>query len=51
MNTCSMTYVAAKRSWLIRVMRLIRCTIDPQINHEARINHAKIAVIVLVSES
>jgi len=30
---------------------LIRCTIDPQINHEARINHAKIAVIVLVSES
>src|SRR2546421_8172187 len=28
-----------KRSWLIRVMRLIRCTIDPRINHEARINH------------
>ena len=25
---------------LIRVMRLIRCTIDPRINHEARNNHA-----------
>jgi hypothetical protein len=26
-------------SWLIRAMRLIRCTIDPLIHHEARINH------------
>jgi hypothetical protein len=26
-------------TWLIRVMRLIRWTIDPPINHEARINH------------
>jgi hypothetical protein len=32
---------ARKRSWLIRAMRLIRCTVDPQINHEARINHVK----------
>ena len=46
----SMRYVARKRSWLIRVMRLIRCTIVPQINHEARINHVKVTMIVLVSE-
>src|SRR5260370_894032 len=32
-------------------MRLIRCTIDPLINHEARINHDKVAVVALVSES
>ena len=30
-------------------MRLIRCTIDPQINQEARINHVKVKAIVLVS--
>jgi len=39
----------AKRSWLIQAMRLIRCTIDPQINHKARINHVKVTMIVLVS--
>ena len=38
-----------ERSWLIRAMRLIRCTIDPQINHEARIHHVKVTMIVLVS--
>ena len=31
-----------KRSWLIRVMWLIRCTIDPPFHHEARINHANL---------
>jgi hypothetical protein len=40
----------AERSWLIRVMRLIWCTIDPQINHKAWINHVKVKIIVLVSE-
>ena len=39
----------AERSWLIRVMRLIRCTIDPQINHRAWINHIKVKVAALVS--
>jgi hypothetical protein len=29
---------------------LIRCTIGPQINHEARIRHLKAKMIVLVSE-
>ena len=29
---------------------MIRCTIDPQINHEARIHHLKVRTIVLVSE-
>src|SRR5205823_968113 len=32
---------SAQIAWLIRAMRLIRWTIDPQINHEARINHDK----------
>jgi len=32
-------------------MRLIRWTTDPRINHEARINHVKLTVIALVSES
>ena len=41
---------SAERSWLIRVMWLIRCTIGPQISHEARINHVKVKAIVLVSE-
>jgi hypothetical protein len=36
--------------WLIRVMRLIRCTIGPQINHKAQINHVKVKGVVLVSE-
>ena len=31
-------------------MRLIRCTIDPRINHEARINHVKSKTTALVSE-
>ena len=31
-------------------MRLIRCTIVPQINHEARINHGKSTTTALVSE-
>ena len=39
-----------QRSWLIRAMRLIWCTIDPQIHHEARINHGNLAFLVLVSE-
>ena len=39
----------AERSWLIRVMRLIRCTIGPQINHIARINHVKVKGVVQVS--
>ena len=30
-----------KRSWLFRASRLIWCTIDPQINREARIHHVK----------
>src|SRR2546430_1343811 len=30
-----------KRSWLIGVVRLIRCTVGPLINHKARINHVK----------
>jgi hypothetical protein len=29
---------------------LIRCTIDPQINHEARINHVNVTIIVKVCE-
>jgi len=37
-------------SWLIGVMRLIWCTMVPQINHEARINHVTPTKIVLVSE-
>ena len=38
-------------AWLIRAMWLIRCTIDPQINHEARINHDKISqILALASE-
>ena len=41
---------AVQLTWWIRVMRLIRCTIDPQINHEARINHVNPTKIVLVSE-
>ena len=28
---------------------MIQCTIDPQINHEARINHLKVKFTVLVS--
>src|SRR5690242_16481954 len=28
-------------SWSIRAMRLIRGTVDPPINHEARIHHAR----------
>ena len=40
----------AERSWLIRVIWLIRCTIDPQINHKAWINHVKVKMLVLVSE-
>jgi len=39
----------AEIAWLIGVMRLIWCTIDPLINHEARINHLKFSMIVLVS--
>ena len=35
---------------MIQVMRLIRCTIDPRINHEARIDHDKSTLVVLVSE-
>jgi hypothetical protein len=31
-------------------MWLFWCTIDPLIDHEARINHAKVAIIALVSE-
>ena len=31
-------------------MRLFWCTIDPQINHEARINHAKHELIELEIE-
>jgi hypothetical protein len=40
----------AERSWWIRVMRLIRCTIGPQINHKAWINHVKVKDVALVSE-
>jgi hypothetical protein len=29
---------------------LIKSSIDPRINHEARINHVKVMVIALVSE-
>src|SRR5207248_5651288 len=36
-------YQSVQRSWLIWAMRLIRCTIDPLINHEARINHIDLA--------
>ena len=42
--------VAAKLAWLIRAMRLIWCTIDPLIHHEAQIHHAKSKIIELVSE-
>ena len=34
-----------KRSWLKRASRLIWCTIDPQINHRAWINHVEILII------
>jgi len=44
-------YRERERSWLIRVMRLIRCTIGPRINHEARINHAILEFIAQVCES
>lgn len=30
------------RSWWIRVMRLIRCTVGPPINHETRIHRANV---------
>ena len=30
---------------------VVWCTIDPQINHEARINHVKVTLIALVRES
>ena len=33
-----------------RAMRLIRCTIDPQINPEARIHHVNSTIIVQVCE-
>ena len=41
---------AVERSWLKRAPWLIRCTIDPLINHQARINHEKAQVIELVIE-
>jgi hypothetical protein len=34
---------SAQIARLIGAMRLIRWTIDPQINHEARINHNNLA--------
>lgn len=46
-----MMRLGAERSWLFRVMRLIWCTIDPQINRKAWINHVKVKSIALVSES
>ena len=42
--------IARKRSWLIRASWWFWCTIDPLIDHEARINHAKVKVIALVCE-
>ena len=33
-----------ERSWLIRAMWLIWCTIDPLIHHEARIHHGRVKV-------
>ena len=41
---------AAELSWLIRVTWLIRCTIDPLINHKALINHVNVMIVVLMSE-
>ena len=29
---------------------MIRCTVDPQINHEARIHHLNVKIVVLASE-
>ena len=48
-HVCVVRWPAAEIAWLIRVIRLIRCTIDPQINHKAQINHVKVTIIVLVS--
>lgn len=49
-RVCIARRPGAARSWLIGAMRLIWCTIDPLINHEARINHVDGTDIVLVSE-
>ena len=37
---CALVRQFRKRSWWIRASGLIWCTIDPQINHRARINPA-----------
>ena len=50
-HACTVRRPIAKGSWWIGALRLIRCTIGPQINHEAQINHVKFAGIVLMSES
>src|SRR6185369_6121411 len=46
-----MVSLPAQRSWWIRAMRLIWCTIVPYFHHEARINHDKSPLMLaLVSE-
>jgi hypothetical protein len=49
-HTCALRRSAGEITWWNRASWLIRCTIDPQINRKARINHEDSAIIALASE-